>query len=90
MANRSPCLNGEQSDIDSLKLVLSGVKNKTEGERVALLELAVKVAICGLYEHYKEDVINTFSIEVLKDVVASTEPFRAFTVEHIYKTALTR
>ena len=45
----------------------------------------LSVAIAGLYEHYKEDVINTFSIEELSDVVDLSESLQPRRVEDIYK-----
>jgi hypothetical protein len=45
----------------------------------------LSVAIAGLYEHYEQDVINTFSIEELSEVVDLSESLRPRQVEDIYK-----
>jgi hypothetical protein len=61
---------------------------RTEQEPMANLHFfkqVLSVAIAGLYEHYKQDVINTFSIEELSEVVALSESLRHRRVEEIYK-----
>ncbi|RLI68830.1 MAG: hypothetical protein DRP02_11845 [Candidatus Gerdarchaeota archaeon] len=78
------------SALNELLSVLSGAKERTEQDRIALLELSVKIGVCGLYRYYPQDVIDTFTTEELQEISDATEPFRAFTVEHIYKVALGR
>jgi hypothetical protein len=43
------------------------------------------VAIAGVYDQYRQDILNTFSIEELAEVVALTEPLQSERVEHLYK-----
>ena len=45
----------------------------------------LSVAIAMLYDHYKQDVINTFSIEELSEVVDLSESLQPRQVEDIYK-----
>jgi hypothetical protein len=45
----------------------------------------LSVAIAGLYEHYKGDVLKTFSIRELQEVVDLSESLRPRRVEDIYK-----
>ena len=45
----------------------------------------LSVAIAGLYEHYEEDVMKTFSVEELSEVVDLSESLRPRQVEDIYK-----
>ncbi len=53
------------------------------------LKQAIAVAICGLYESYPEDVLQTFNISELQNVVDVSEPLRNQdeTIEYIYKRA---
>jgi hypothetical protein len=45
----------------------------------------LSVAIAGLYEHYEEDVLNTFSIDELSEVVDVSKSLQSRKVEDIYK-----
>ena len=76
------------SELKSLSEVLTGKKKPTQEENINLLRVAVMCAVAGLYEHYKDDVVSKFSIEELRDIVDTTQPFQDFTVEHIFHTAL--
>ena len=77
-----------KSDKSALLAVLAGTKEPSEQDKIELLRLAAMCGVAGLYEHYKEDVTKKFSLEQLSEVVEETEPFRGFTVEHIFHTAL--
>jgi hypothetical protein len=45
----------------------------------------LSVAIAGLYEHYKQDVLKTFSIDELSEVADLSESLQPRKVEDIYK-----
>lgn len=74
--------------LDRLLSVLAGQAKASDDDRRNLLRVATMCGVAGLYEHYKEDVLAKFSIEQLQEIVDTTEPFRGFTVEHIFHTAL--
>ena len=74
--------------LERLLAVLAGQAKASDDDRRNLLRVATMCGVVGLYEHYKEDVLAKFSIEQLQEIVDTTEPFRGFTVEHIFHTAL--
>lgn len=74
--------------LDRLLAVLAGQAKPSDDDRSNLLRVATMCGVAGLYEHYKDDVLAKFSIEQLQEIVDTTEPFRGFTVEHIFHTAL--
>lgn len=78
----------ERAMLNDLLAILAGQKTPTDQEKMELLRVATMCGVAGLYEHYKEDVIAKFSLEELQEIADTTEPFRGFTVEHIYHTAL--
>jgi len=51
------------------------------------LKQVLSVAIAGLYEHYKQDVVSTFSLDELSEVVDLSEGLQPQRVEDIYKRA---
>jgi len=77
--------------VDPLRLLVDDViAALAQPEQEPVMDLhffkqVLSVAIAGLYEHYKEDVINTFSIEELSDVVDLSESLQPRRVEDIYK-----
>lgn len=54
---------------------------------VAFLKQVLSVAICGLYEHFKDDVLRVFTLDELQTVVDLSDPLRPQKVEDIYKRA---
>lgn len=78
----------DKEQLDRLLAALAGQMKPSDDDRNNLLRVATMCGVAGLYEHYKEDVIAKFSIEQLQEIVDTTEPFRSFTVEHIFHTAL--
>lgn len=53
-----------------------------------LLRNAVRIAVVELYAQHPADVIKTFSVSELEDIVAQTERLRPSQVEDIYREAL--
>jgi hypothetical protein len=86
--NQQQAPGREATECSDLLAILAGKKKPTEQEKMELLRVATMCGVAGLYQHYKEDVIAKFSLDELQEVVDTTEPFRGFTVEHIYHTAL--
>ena len=63
---------------------------RTEQEPVPNVEFmrqVLSVAIAGLYEHYKDDVLRVFTLDELQTVIDLSESFRLQQVEDIYKRA---
>lgn len=60
----------------------------TDKEKIKILRQAVMVGVAQLYATDREDVVKTFSLEELQDIVDVTEPLRPRQVEDIYKEAL--
>jgi hypothetical protein len=54
---------------------------------VAFLRQVLSVAIAGLYEHYKDDVLRVFTLDELQAVVDLSDALRPQQVEDIYKRA---
>lgn len=54
---------------------------------VHFLRQVIAVAIGGLYEHYKDDVLQVFTLDELQAVVDLSESLRPQQVENIYKRA---
>ncbi len=57
-------------------------------EKIKLLRQAVMVAVVQLYEYYPKDVLKTFALEELENIVNETELLRPKQVEDIYYEAL--
>jgi hypothetical protein len=76
----------EQEAITAIKEALA----QTEQEPVANIQFmrqVLSVAIAGLYEHYKDDVLRVFTLDELQTVIDLSESFRLQQVEDIYKRA---
>lgn len=56
-------------------------------EETKFLKQVVGVAVCGLYENYPKDVVNTFEESTLQKIVESTSELTNERVEDIYKNA---
>jgi len=54
---------------------------------ITFMRQVVGIAICGLFEHYKEDVVKVFDLDTLQDVTELTKDFGDQRVEDIYKRA---
>jgi hypothetical protein len=54
---------------------------------VAFLRQVLSVAICGLFDHYKDDVLRVFTLDELQKVVDLSDALRPRQVEDIYKQA---
>lgn len=54
---------------------------------VEFMRQVLSVAIAGLYEHYKDDVLRVFSLNDLQNVVDLSESLGSQQVEDIYRRA---
>ena len=54
---------------------------------VDFMRQVLSVAIAGLHQHYKDDVLRVFTLDDLQTVVDLSEPLQSQNVEDIYKRA---
>ena len=64
-----------------------GIQEAQPEVDLQFLKKVLSVAIAGLYEHYKQDVLKTFSIDELSEVVDLSESLQPKQIEDIYKCA---
>jgi hypothetical protein len=82
-------LNVHVSEVHTFKPVqhLPATGLRGPDRDVGFLRQVLSVAIAGLYEHYKNDVLRAFTLDELQTVVDLSEPLRHQHVEDIYKQA---
>lgn len=82
-------LQGKAYDLAVEALAEQPAQTEQQGQAidVAFLRQVLSVAIAGLYEHYKDDVLRVFTLGELQTVADLSESLQPQQVEDIYKRA---
>jgi hypothetical protein len=77
----------DQAKDDAIDAIRKALSAPVQEHDVAFLRQVLSVAIAGLYQHYKDDVLRVFTLDDLQTVVDLADPLQSQQVEDIYKRA---